>query len=1064
MPRNIPGFSYLDIPLWAEARALELTRRLEEVQVEIERLADQDPRSENPEISARISALVKERRALVLAVEALATPDGPGVLGSSPVGVNSAGEIVNDDQAAREPLSRDVNPNLGQLTVGANGRIQTAADTTSGSNAINDKINVDVGVNGDLRPYTDTQAINASTGGIPIRAQEGLPVLAEDGALSSLRRNPESGQLYVPLSAGVGAPGDDRGPSGSNNVVASLNAIDWSDKITPRDNVLDQYSSYTYQASLYLMDKTSYEQSIDAGNKNLSNAKLLIQTGGAPQGSLRSDSFDLDYYIDRIELKSFFAGKSVGLSHNVKDVSMTVVEPNGISFIQNLNSAVQQYLGNVSQSGPTFYENNGQASTTGGRQLNFTSQIYLLVIRFYGYDDQGNLVRGGVNKPNQTSDPSAFVEKWYPLIITKINFRIASKAVEYEIQAKAPAYYVGASSGRGTIPFNMEFSGRTLNDLLGNSTTFTPTAAGNNTNRSSARALATQTVTPFVETAGGAAVGNRLNVGRRRLPAPATNPTDARLAAGTQTTPGGTPAASTRPPPNALAARTTQTTVREGLMAALNKYQQQLEASGVIDYADEYELEFALDSMASATLPNPGLNKSATPMNKPTTAAEQKLGTKQSMDPSARNFGSTAGQQIVQFIDNAIRNSSFIRDQQTVVVDEKTGNENTTGINIKNTTWYKIGFKATPMYDKYDTKRNDYAYKIKYIVSPFRIAQLNSPYFKVPTYPGPHKRYRYWFTGENSQVLNYEESLNSLYYIVMTNSNLGGATSSDNEALKYYPGTASSQTIQNAEGRTNMPSASAADQLYSPSDLKECNMTIVGDPAWLQQGEAITALSKGDTYYFQPWLADGTINFDAQQILFEIGFNVPRDYNLPSGLIEPAQGTINSTTQLDQLTQTPGSSQISRIYIAKECISSFVKGKFTQQLKGSLMVYYPAKKAQEREAITQAAAGRTAANTGARTQSKAPAWTRPTSVTGTQPTSALAKGVQQILNPPTQLDNPTLTQLQSSPVYILARRGGATPQAALAAAQAAFAAGTNNFSGTALPGIRVPGQQIVKDQ
>jgi hypothetical protein len=76
----------------------------------------------------------------------------------------------------------------------------------------------------------------------------------------------------------------------------------------------------------------------------------------------------------------------------------------------------------------------------------------------------------------------------------------------------------------------------------------------------------------------------------------------------------------------------------------------------------------------------------------------------------------------------------------------------------------------------------------------------------------------------------------------------------------------------------------------------------------------------------------------------------------------------------------------------------------------------------------------------------------------------VAKGVQQILQPATQLDNPTLSQLQSSPVYIQARKNGATAPAALAAARAAFAAGTNNYSGSALPGIRFPGQLIVKDQ
>lgn len=954
------------------ASAAELTSQIVILKDKL-RIAQNGLKNLNPRLQANQAILARYR-------DEVATL--PGQISSLQVqlealqGSASSGTVVKDDQAARKTRSRAISPTTEQLEVDAAGRVQPRPETTTGSNALAGvgDFDVDQGLNGDLRTLTQTQAI--------IRNTQGLPVRAEDGELSPLKRNPEDGFLYVPLSPGVGAGGDDRG---SNNVVASLNSIGWADKIVPQTNVLGQYASYTYQASLYLMDKKSYQQSIDSGRKDLSNAQILVQSGGAPQGPGRNNFFDLDCYIDRIDLKSFFVGKAVRLAHNVKEVSMTIVEPNGISFLENLNSAVQQFIGQSNNGADTYYENNGQSSTSGkNKKLNFTSQIYLLVVRFYGYDDQGNLVRGGVNKPDQTSDPNAFVEKWYPLIISKIGFKIANKVVEYEIQAKAPPYYVCASSGRGTIPFNMEFGGKDLKDLLAGPLVYAAgqnaVASGSNSNTAGRSTAVTPRPSPtaplpFVNGPNGAAFGARLNVGRRRTPPPAgpSDPTDGRNRGIRSDTPTTTPVAPS-PPPRADAANSVKSTVRSGLMAALNEYQQKLVKDGVVDYADVYEIEFVLDSMASAKITNAGLNKSATPMSRPGTPADQKLPAKQSMDPTARVQGATAGMQIVQFIDNAIRNSSYIKDQQTVIIEEKTGAEKTTGINIKNTAWYRIGFRATPMWDKYDTKRNDYVYKITYIISPFKIAQLNSPYFKVPTYPGPHKQYRYWFTGQNTEVLSYEESLNALYYIVMTNSNLGGATSSDNDALKYAPGTASGQNSQNAEGRTNEPSASAADQLYSPSDLKECNMTIVGDPSWLQQGEALTVLSKGDTYYYAPFLADGTINFDAQQILFEIGFNTPRDYDITTGLANPNGSKVNTTSQLDQQTQTPGPTQISRIYIAKECVSSFNKGKFTQNIKGSLMVYYPPKKAEERATALEARPS--AAVAAAPTVAQGPRWTK----------------------------------------------------------------------------------------
>lgn len=908
----------------------------------------------------------------------------------------SSGVVVRDDQAAQVDYSNTVDPQGGLLT-STNGRITPAPDTTTGSNALKfnpAEIN-DFGTDAELRPYIQTQGTSPGAGQISAG-------LTRDDAGSNFRPGGDPG---------VGALSDD---VGSNATVASLNAIDWSDQIIPESNVLDQYASYTYQASLYLMDKNLYQRAVNTGEKNLAGAKLLVQTGGAPQGTERSDFFDLDYYIDKFEIKSFIAGKSVRLSHNAKEITMTVVEPNGISFVQNLDAAVQQYLGG-----------------TDIKKRNFTSQIYLFVVRFYGYDDQGNLVRGGKTN-NGTSDPNAFVEKWYPLIISKLGFRIANKAVEYDIVAKAPPYQINASTKHGTIPFNVEFSGKTLKDVLAGPAVY---AAGQASGNQTAATAARSGVNLSNDNAGG---------GR-----------------------GGT--TTYQAPPKADAANTAKKTVRSGLMQALNEHQQELVSNGVVQFPDEYNVEFILDGMSSATIINPGLNKSATSMATPGTAGDQKLPAKQSMDPNSQTISATAGMQIVQFIDNLVKNSSYLRDQQTVIINANTGKESAgPGVNLKNTAWYRIGFKAEPKFDQYDDKRNDYAYKITYTISPYKVSQLNSVYFKAPVFNGVHKSYNYWFTGKNNAVLSYEEHLDSLYYLILSNTNAAGTSSvtgaqNVNELLKYSPQTASGQSTTGAEGRANEPGANAADQLYNPGDLKECRMSIVGDPAWLAQGEAFSALSKSDTNYFKAYLPDGTINYDSQQILFEVAFNAPRDYNLATGLIQPSADKLNSTLQLDKETQTPGTAQFSRIYIAKECISSFVKGKFTQELKGSLMIYYPPGKGEGRPAPQDI---RNASTSGATTVTKTPAWTptnQSSTVTNPTPSSSLAKGTQQLLTPVTN-GNLTDNQLISTPAYNQAKLAGKSGTEALAIAKAASAAGTNNYSGTAIPGIRVPNQQIVKDQ
>lgn len=900
----------------------------------------------------------------------------------------SAGEIAREDQAARAANSAEVNP-PGSPTILKNGRIQLQPETTASSNSQKSPPEFvgDFGTDAELRPYIQTQSVPPGSS----QASPGPSVARED--------------QYVPGGQpGVGAAGEDsRG--GTNPTVTELNNIDYGTEIIPRANVLDDYASYSYQASLYLIDDIQYLTMINTKRKDLSGATLLIQTGGAGTPAERNDTFNLDYYLDNIELSSFIVGKGTGLAHNVADVKMTIIEPNGITFLKNLEVAVANFVSNDVN-----------------KKKNYIAQLYLLVIRFYGYDNQGNLVRGGVNKPDQTSDPNAFVEKWYPLLLSNVHFKIQNKSVEYQIEAMAVPYRIGASGARGTIPYNVELSGQTLKDLLAGPAVY---SAGQDAASAAAQA-------------------------RRNFAFNDPRRTDRDPTA----------------PPKADTANTVRKTVRAGLMAALNEYQRDLKKDKIIDLEDNYEIEFALQSLANAKITNPGLNKSATSMATPGTAEDAKLGSKQSMDPNSRAQGLTAGMQIVQFIDNCIRTSSYIKDQQLLTyLENNKGEPVTTGINIKNTSWYKISFEATPR--GWDKKRNDYAYNIKFIISPYKISQLNTPFFKPPLYNGSHKQYSYWFTGQNDAVLEYEENLNALYYQIMSGTQIN-ETSNAIDLLRLQYQTRSGQTDQGAKNKTNEPSANAADQLYSIADLGECRVTIVGDPAWLQQGEAWAGFYKSDSTRYQPFLTDGTINFDSQQILFEIGYNIPQDYDLYTGLIQPKYGDPNSISQQNQKLRRQGQTQINRIYIATEARSRFARGKFTQEIKGSLMVYTPTKVEQNQNQRDQNTAA-------AKVNTSAPQWENvyknlPSGGgMATDPTkmSPLAKGTQALLRPTTngELSDP---QLRSTPVYNQSRRSGESDATALEKARAASQSGTNNYQGIAVPGIRdttnTTPQLVLKDQ
>jgi hypothetical protein len=245
---------------------------------------------------------------------------------------------------------------------------------------------------------------------------------------------------------------------------------------------------------------------------------------------------------------------------------------------------------------------------------------------------------------------------------------------------------------------------------------------------------------------------------------------------------------------------------------------------------------------------------------------------------------------------------------------------------------------------KYDPKRNDYAYDIKYVISPYKVTGLISDYFQIPKFNGVHKQYNYWFTGENTQVLSYEQTYNALYYAVMSGSTgaLGGTVVQDAIKTNFQP--ASGESSQGAKNAVNEIGANFTDYLYNPGDLANATIQIIGDPAWLQQSD-INPIGAG-SFVPGPFLADGTINFDSQQILFEILINTPDDYNLETGIIDP-----NVRQTVFQNGRKPGATRQSYVYIANDCVSEFNKGSFKQTLKGSLLTYNPDQTFKEQQAL-----------------------------------------------------------------------------------------------------------------
>jgi hypothetical protein len=218
---------------------------------------------------------------------------------------------------------------------------------------------------------------------------------------------------------------------------------------------------------------------------------------------------------------------------------------------------------------------------------------------------------------------------------------------------------------------------------------------------------------------------------------------------------------------------------------------------------------------------------------------------------------------------------------------------------------------------------------------------MSSIYFNDSKYRGAHKAYNYWFTGLNTQILNYEQEYNQAYYTTLSGNSSGLASTppTGRDQFKQTTMATSEQRGQGQANYVNEPADSAASFLYSIADFAEVRMKIVGDPAWMQQGEAAFGVKTG-TFEFTAFGSDGSINYDSQEVTYTVSFNRPTDYDFNTGIMN-----MNSAS---------GAPQEKFTYIAKSCKNIFSKGRFEQELVGSLLLVPTGSSGSGRPAATTA--------------------------------------------------------------------------------------------------------------
>ena len=381
----------------------------------------------------------------------------------------------------------------------------------------------------------------------------------------------------------------------------------------------------------------------------------------------------------------------------------------------------------------------------------------------------------------------------------------------------------------------------------------------------------------------------------------------------------------------------------DGLFTQLNQFEitQAEEGPGQTQhYANKYVIEFIgddADSLSQASMINDSnLDKSTWAASKLVSAESPSSGKDEASTPndSKRKFEFEIDTAILSTFDTIIKVSSYMLNALTVLYknsptpDPTTGKiESTEGSSQQRIAWYRI----TPIISdvKWDGLKDDWSYTMTYRVETYQTPIVNVGNTNPgANYYGPHKRYDYWWTGQNKEILDYKQNLDFLFY----NETIGNISGNGNNAMKgVNVGTILQSSAENKDGSVGESQSiqnAFITSLYSPDSYAQAKITILGDPDYLISDFRGGPEAPYDRFYGD----DGfRINANGGTVFIEIDFKEAEDYitetGEPSGVMK-----INDSILFFKYPAWIAKEIKGVSYIVVDVKSKFVDGKFTQIL------------------------------------------------------------------------------------------------------------------------------------
>lgn len=624
-----------------------------------------------------------------------------------------------------------------------------------------------------------------------------------------------------------------------DNPNASVNPDNWQNSKVSKQTVntssqpgkrlknpLGEFSSYTYQLTLYMITPDAYDAFVASGRTKIniannangltngfspssgySGAFVVAQSGGVNnQNDVRAPGFTLDYGIDDLNIKTINM-KQAGSPTPVTEVSFNIREPYGFRFLTQLRNAGDRLFGSEMPIDNTT----------------MLRQTFILGIRFTGYDQYGNVMKpdhsmettSSSGQSNYTSlDPTStngsLFEHYIDITVTECKFRIDGKTVTYNIKGFAKAQQDAFKVSKG------------INKQV---TTITASTVGD---------AVDQFMTKLNDVQKGYASGNPKSI---------DIPTEYKVVWGPET--------------------------------------EDIWSASIVSTTDLDKIKFPFPASTTAD-----------------SNASKEVKT-QVANPAATTIQQVNDKPIIQVITDIVKQSKFMESQLNILynsslqADPTSKSIDTQKSPQQNTalSWINITPQISNM--QYDSKARDFAYTITYFITKYNTPILDTPYVSGPKfYPGPHKRYDYWYTGKNTEVLSYEQKLDNTFIQIVQGvgdtidplNRIGVDTLPSPSVAPLAVGMNQTQPRTGRLGLGFDSQNSFLTALYDPVSYLSAKITIMGDPDYLPVDMTYDEQLVYDQFYGTGG-SQYAINASGSQIFIEIDFEEAVDYDNSTGLM-----------------------------------------------------------------------------------------------------------------------------------------------------------------------------------